>query len=86
MQEPFHRRLAFDIGDLGLGVLTNSLELGRPPVRAESEIKPQLQRPVACSSCARCLRQCCRICSTLACRMIKCALCRLRLPGEHTLL
>ena len=28
-QEPFHRRLAFDIGDLGLGVLTNSLELGR---------------------------------------------------------
>ena len=29
LQEPFHRRLAFDIGDLGLGVLTNSLELGR---------------------------------------------------------
>ena len=29
LQEPFHRRLAFDIGDLGLGVLTNSLELGK---------------------------------------------------------
>ena len=28
MQEPFHRRLAFDLGDVGIGQLTNSLELG----------------------------------------------------------
>ena len=27
-QEPFHRRLAFDLGDVGIGQLTNSLELG----------------------------------------------------------
>ena len=28
VQEPFHRRLAFDLGDVGIGQLTNSLELG----------------------------------------------------------
>lgn len=27
-QAPFHRRLAFDLGDVGIGQLTNSLELG----------------------------------------------------------
>ncbi|BDA47955.1 Primary amine oxidase [Coccomyxa sp. Obi] len=27
-QEPHHRRLAFDLGDVGIGQLTNSLELG----------------------------------------------------------
>ena len=27
-QKPFHRRLAFDLGDVGIGQLTNSLELG----------------------------------------------------------
>jgi len=28
LQEPHHRRLAFDLGDVGIGQLTNSLELG----------------------------------------------------------
>ena len=38
LQEPFHRRLAFDIGDLGLGVLTNSLELGTPPSISHDDV------------------------------------------------
>ena len=85
-QEPFHRRLAFDIGDLGLGVLTNSLELGR-----------QIEHMCWCSVCTVYLDCFSTVYSigqptavialkpAMQCNLL-CVLCRMRLPGQHPLL